>query len=69
MIEPYKWYAYDTFPEFTGAKIDMDTGACFTGTAYVLNALTMKAQGFEDIDVSVKEKVHHDVKKIDLVQM
>ena len=69
LIEPYKWYSTDIFPEFTGAKIDMDTGAAFTGDAYVLNVLTMKAQGFEDIDVSAKEKVHHDVKKIDCVQM
>ena len=39
----------------TGAKIDMDTGACFLGTAYVLNCLTMKAQGFETKNGSVKK--------------
>ena len=67
-ITPYKWTS-DWDPRYTGAKIDMDTGAVFTGAAYVLNVLTMKAQGFEDIDVSAEEKVHHDVKKIDCVQM
>lgn len=67
-MTPYKWTS-DWDPRYTGAKIDMDTGACFTGSAYVLNVLAMKAQGFEDIDVNAKEKVHHDVKKIDCVQM
>lgn len=65
--QPYKWVG--TFiPEMTGAKIDMDTGACFTGDAYVLNVLTMKAQGFEDIDVNSKEIHKHDIKKIDVIQ-
>lgn len=31
-----------------GLKIDMDTGMTFTGRAFVLNCLTMKATGFED---------------------
>ncbi len=44
----------------TGAKIDMDTGACFFGTAYVLNCLTMKAQGFE--------MKNGQVKKIEVIQ-
>ena len=44
----------------TGAKIDMDTGACFLGTAYVLNCLTMKAQGFET--------KNNQVKKIEVIQ-
>ena len=39
-------YTRNTIPEMTGAKIDMDTGAVFTGRAYVLNVLTMQAQGF-----------------------
>ena len=67
-IQPYKWVGkFD--PEMTGAKIDMDTGAAFAGTAYVLNVRTMKAQGFEDLDVTAKMKELHDVKKIDCVQM
>ena len=36
-------------------KLDMDTGAVFTGKAYVLNVLTMKAQGFELEDNVVKK--------------
>jgi len=65
--QPYKWVG-KMYPEYTGTKIDMDTGACFTGEAYVLNVLTMKAQGFEDIDVDTKEIHKHDIKKIDVIQ-
>ena len=36
-------------------KIDMDTGAAFTNRAFVLNYLTMKAQGFEMKNDSVKK--------------
>lgn len=66
--QPYKWVG-DFYPKMTGAKIDMDTGACFTGNAYVLNVLTMKAQGFEDTDINSEEIHKHDIKKIDCVQM
>ena len=62
-IQPYKWAAGEGF------KIDMDTGAAFIGNVYVLNTLTMQAQGFEDLNVTAKEKVHHEVKKIDCIQM
>ena len=51
-----------------GWKLDMDTGAVFTGKAYVLNVLTMKAQGFEDIEYENKEINRHDVKKIECIQ-
>lgn len=34
-----------------GIKIDMDTGIVFSGRAFVLNCLTMKVTGFEDIAV------------------
>lgn len=58
-IEPYKYIG--TFdPNFIGAKIDMDTGAAFTGIAYVLNVLTMKAQGFKLKD--------NQVEKIEMIQ-
>ena len=50
-------------------KIDMDTGAAFRGVAWVLNVLTMEAQGFEDIDIINKEIRKHDVKKIYSIQM
>ena len=53
-IEPYK-YIGKINPIMTGAKIDMDTGAAFTGIAYVLNVLTMKAQGFELKDNQVEK--------------
>ena len=38
-----------------GTKLDMDTGAVFTGKAYVLNVLTMRAQGFEIKNDEVEE--------------
>lgn len=66
-IQPYMWCG-DFDPEMTGKKLDMDTGAVFTGDAYVLNVLTMKAQGFEDIDILSKENRTHNVKKIDCIQ-
>lgn len=50
-------------------KIDMDTGAAFRGVAWVLNVLTMKVQGFEDVDITNKEIRKHDVKKIYSIQM
>lgn len=66
--QPYKWIG-DFYPDMTGTKIDMDTGACFTGNAYVLNVLTMKAQGFEDTNIANDEIQKHNIKKIDCVQM
>lgn len=53
-IHPCK-YLGDWDERFTGMKIDMDTGACFTNRAYVLNCLTMQAQGFEMKNDSVKK--------------
>ena len=38
-----------------GRKLDMDTGAIFTNRAYVLNVLTMQAQGFEIENDSLKK--------------
>lgn len=52
----------------SGWKLDMDTGAVFTGKAYVLNVLTMKAQGFEDTEYTNKEINKHDIKKIEMIQ-
>lgn len=52
----------------TGHRIDMDTGAAFTGRAYVLNCLTMRAQGFMDKDFNDDLKVGHDVEKIEVIQ-
>ena len=49
--------------EMTGTKIDMDTGACATGRFFVLNCLTMKAQGFE-----FDEKMQM-IKEIECIQM
>lgn len=42
-------------PYLTGEKIDMDTGAVFTGHAFVLNVLTMKAYGFKKIDNKIEK--------------
>lgn len=44
----------------TGWKLDMDTGAVFTGRAFVLNVLTMKTYGFELKD--------NKVEKIEVIQ-
>ena len=43
----------------------MDTAAAFSGKAYVLNCLTMKAQGFKIVDIEEKK----NVKKIECIQM
>ena len=50
----------DPIPVKIHEKIDMDTGAAFTGMAFVLNILTMQAQGFN--------LENDDVKKIDCIQ-
>ena len=52
----------------TGRKIDMDTGAFASGKIYVLNCLTMKAQGFLDLDINDNEIRKHDVEKIEVIQ-
>lgn len=52
-----------------GTKIDMDTGAAFWGIAWVLNVLTMQAQGFEDIDIINHEISKHHIEKIYSVQV
>jgi len=54
---------------FTGRKIDMDTAACGTGIAYVLNLHTMIAHGFMDTEYMNDEIRKHDVKKIDCIQL
>jgi len=58
-IQPIK-YAPTSNPVYTGEKLDMDTGAVFTGRTFVLNVLTMKAQGFELKD--------NQVEKIEVIQ-
>ena len=59
-VRPYR-YIGTLNPDFTGAKIDMDTGAAFTGYAWVLNCLTMRAQGFKEENGTVK--------KIDMIHL
>ena len=62
-VRPIKFYGekdkMELAPTETGAKIDMDTGAVFTNRIFVLNVLTMKAQGFEKKD---------KVEKIEVIQ-
>ena len=67
LLQPYKWIPTNGM-ENDGAKIDMDTGACFTGNAYVINTLTMRAQGFEDLEFNEKEIHKHNIKKIEMIQ-
>lgn len=45
-IHPVAWIG-NSAPQYDGWKIDMDTGATFTGRAYVLNILTMRVYGFQ----------------------
>lgn len=52
----------------TGRKIDMDTGACASGRAYVLNCLTLQAIGFQDMEFMQDEIRNHDVKQIEVIQ-
>jgi hypothetical protein len=64
-LDKFKWpkdceftpvlYKRNTIPEMTGYKLDMDTGAVFTGRAFVLNVLTMQAYGFELKNDSVEK--------------
>lgn len=64
-LDKFKWpenceitpvlYTRNTISEMTGEKIDMDTGAVFTGRAYVLNVLTMQAQGFKLKDNKIEK--------------
>jgi hypothetical protein len=54
--------------KWTGRKIDMDVGAFASGKAYVLNILTMEAQGFRDTDFENDEIRKHDVEKIEVIQ-
>lgn len=63
-IHPVKWGDLSVI----GEKLNMDTGAAFTGRAFVLNVLTMQAQGFEDTDLINKEINNHDIKKIECIK-
>lgn len=49
---------HGAFAPEDGTKIDIDTGAAISGYSSVLNVLTMKAQGFRDIDISSKNFPH-----------
>lgn len=68
-VQPYK-YIGELGKElgFTGPKLDMDTGAIFTGRAFVLNVLTMKAYGFEHVENKNTENQQHEIKKIEVIQ-
>jgi len=66
--KPYKWTS-NYIPELTGTKIDADTGACFTGIAYVIDVLKMQAQGFKDTTITDKENHNHLIEKIDVIQL
>lgn len=66
--KPYKWTS-DYVPELTGTKIDVDTGAHFTGIAYVIDVLKMQAQRFKDTAITNKENHNHLIEKIDMIQL
>ena len=54
--------------KWTGRKIDMDTGAVASGKLYVLNILTMQAQGLYDRELERDEKRNHEIEKIEVIQ-
>lgn len=66
-VHPCAYYA-TLDDKWTGRKIDMDTGAVASGRLYVLNILTMKAQGFCDKDLFKNEIHNHNIEKIELIQ-
>lgn len=66
--QPYKWVGTSN-SKLTGEKVLMDTGACFTGIAYVLDVLPMQAQGFVDTDIANKEIHKHEIKKFYNIQL
>jgi len=47
--------------QYNGLKIDMDTGATFTGRAYVLNLHTFYVTGFQDFDIDFPDKKTHKI--------
>ena len=47
----------------------MDCGTFWSGRAYVLNVLTMKAQGFKDTNLNDNEIREHNIEKIEMIQM
>lgn len=65
---PCKYYG-NIDERLTGEKIDMDVGSNTNGKIYVLNCLTMKAQGFKDLDFENDEKENHVIEKIETIQM
>lgn len=54
--------------KWTGRKIDMDTGAIASGKLYVLNCLTMKAQGFRDSSILGDNFSSTKIEKIECIQ-
>jgi len=55
--------------KWTGKKIDMDTGAFVSGKLYVLNCLTLKAQGIIDKDINNEKVNKHTIEKIEVIQL
>lgn len=54
-ITPSKWNLYKTH---NGNKLDMDTGATWTGRAFVANLTTGNIIGIQDYDINTKETNH-----------
>ena len=54
---------------WTGKKLNMDVGTYSNGKLYVLNCITMQAQGFKDTDFENDEIKKHDVEEIEIIQL
>ena len=55
--------------KLTGKKINMDTCACSSGRAYVLDCNTLEVHGFLDLDIVNNEKHEHKIEKIEVIQL
>lgn len=54
--------------KWTGKKLDMDVGTATNGKLYVLNCLTLRVQGFQDMDFGNDEIKNHQIEKIEVIQ-
>ena len=57
-IHPCQWIGNFDTKRWSGLRVDMDTGATWTGRIWVLNVLTGKATSIFDVDVNSDKPVH-----------
>ena len=57
-IHPCQWIGNFDTKRWSGSRVDMDTGATWTGRIWVLNVLTGEATSIFDVDVNSDKPVH-----------